>query len=122
MGRGLDLVQPAWRPGAGGRCDEEAGKPAQRFAAATLSKLDYEDWFESQFNSPFAADPELVARIENSILEDAKRPARERIESFFGNPNERTPRTVEIIGGLVPSRSTVDGNHNRTSQSQARQN
>ncbi len=41
----------------------------KRLAAPILSKLDREDWFESLFDNPAAADPEWMAQLEKMVVE-----------------------------------------------------
>ena len=66
-----------------------------------LPPLDRLDRLEACLGGPLPADPKWLAEIQKSMEEGARRSARERIESFFGDPETRTPKETEVIEKLV---------------------
>jgi hypothetical protein len=73
----------------------------RRFAAVKLTPLVRNDWFEALFDSPFARDPEFAAQVEIGLEHFSKLPPRQRIESYFGPPDQRTPEVTDTIEKLI---------------------
>ena len=73
----------------------------KRLASLVLPPLDRLDRLDACLGGPLPADPKWLAEIHKSMEEEARRSARERLESYFGDPETRTPKETEVIEKLV---------------------
>ncbi len=73
----------------------------KRFASLVLPPLDRLDRLEACLGGPLPVDLKWLAKINKLMEEYAGRSARERVESYFGDPETRTPKESETIEKLI---------------------